>query len=252
MSGGGLLDKKITSYKDFQFDKNAQVFVSAVYNKDAVFDSLERKGFSKWEPEKLGTYVWCPTWMGDASIPPCYEILNWEDNEVKYNMSPETAGDWDYRYRVLVSNLPDKYDSVMDCGAGSMSLKGMIKPDAKYYPIDNTSRNEETIVCDFNAGCFPNIHTDIAFLCGILEYIIDPEGFIGELASHCTSVYLSYNTLDKFPDIKTRLLKGWKNHLLVGDIIKLFHENDFEVKRHLYTDKTESFLIFAKADEINE
>lgn len=225
----------------------SRIFISELYNIDPIINFLQGCGYRPLNPNKPTGYIWAPNWFGDSFTPSCYHLKNWQDNEPKYDFTPYSSGNWDYRYMLLASNLPITVKSVIDCGAGSMSLKGILNDTIAYYPIDNVRRSEETIVFDFDSGdSFPDIYADAAFLCGILEYIVCSDSFIKDLSQHVASVYLSYNTIDKFPDIQERLYKGWRNHFTIGDIIKLFRQNGFYLRNQIYSDRVESYLVFDK------
>lgn len=239
------MGKEIISKDEIRSSGISRIFISEIYNINPIVWELRKQGFELLEPDRSKGYIWAPNWFGDSITPSCYQLKEWKENEGKYDFTPYAAGSWDYRYEVLASNLSDTVESVMDCGAGSMSLKKMLGGEIAYYPIDNTRRSEETIVYDFDSGEeFPDVHADAAFLCGILEYIVHSDAFIKQLSLHCSSIYLSYNTIDKFSDIQERLYKGWRNHFTIGDLIKLFQRNGFFLRTQIYTDRIESYLVF--------
>lgn len=136
-----------------------------IVNKQHSFKELEMKGY------QASNYCWAPEWIGDANIPSCYKLTSWNEREKIYDFS-KTDGPWDYRYGYLISMIDDNCISVMDMGAGNMSLKKMLDMKIRYYPVDNVSRCSETIVCDFNKSEFPQLNVYTIVCAGILEYIL--------------------------------------------------------------------------------
>lgn len=227
---------------------NAFIVVSNIVNKQKAFGKLEAYGYLK-----NIDYVWGPEWFGDENLPSCYEIKSWEQNEREHAYFRQ-KGLWDYRYRELLTFLSSECKSVMDCGAGNMSLKRMLDPEIEYYPVDNVQRYPETIVCDFNKNEFPDIYVDAVFACGILEYIAVTETFIKNMCAHCKMVLLSYCTLNVASGISERLALGWKNHFTEGEIVKMFFSNNFELKEEVFVEKDGIYLVFCsvkdKTDDI--
>lgn len=221
-------------------DKDVFIIVSNIVNKQKSFKVLEVNGYVKGRD-----FVWGPDWLGDENLPACYPIKSWEENAYKYNFSGED-GPWDNRYRELITLLDAECNSIMDCGAGNMSLKRMLNTKIKYIPVDNVPRNKEIIICDFNKGEFPEIHVDTAIASGILEYIIFPEKFIMNLCDHSKKVILSYCSLHMRPNISYRMSLGWKNHLTEGEIVKLFYQNGFILDEELYINTSGLYLSFKK------
>ena len=230
--------KMINDTAYLQKEKDVFIIVSNVRNKQKAFKILEFYGYVKNQD-----FVWGPDWFGDDKLPACYSIKSWEENEHKYNFNKE-EGPWDNRYKELLTFLDVGCHSIMDCGAGNMSLKRMLNTDIKYVPVDNVPRYKETIVCDFNQGEFPDICVDVAFASGILEYITLPEKFIKNLCEHSKKVILSYCSLHMRPNISYRLSLGWKNHFTEGEIVKMFYQKGFILEDELYVDSGGLYLSF--------
>lgn len=223
-----IREKPVKSFEYLEDNKSVFIIVSNIINKQKSFKRLDLAGYVKGE-----NYVWGPDWLGDENVPSCYEMSSWEENEERHHYFAED-GLWDHRYRELLPFLMQDCHTIMDLGAGSMSLKKMLKPGIRYYPIDNVLRYRETIVCDFNKKEFPDICVDTIFACGILEYITVPEYFIKEICNHCNQVLLSYCTLNMRPEISKRLKLGWKNHFTEGEIVKQFLLNGFILENEIY------------------
>ena len=217
-------------------------FVSSVYLKERTFRVLEDRGLM------YGTdFIWAPEWIGQPFIPACYPSSTWEDKEQTYDFSGQ-EGPWDYRYRILLDYLPRKFRSVMDCGAGNMSLRRMLPPPRiVYYPVDYKPNYPQTIVCDFNQGEFPALKVDAVFMCGILEYIENPVRLLENVCRHSRIVLMTYNALSPTIQMAQRCLLGWKSHMTAGDIVSIFENNKFRLVKELYADAPETYLVFEKS-----
>src|SRR5882672_6229357 len=62
---------------------------------------------------------------------------------------------WDDRNQTIANLIP-RGSSVLDVGCGSQSLKNHLKGACKYQPCDLIKSTPDVIVCDFNAGFFPD------------------------------------------------------------------------------------------------
>lgn len=238
--GDTYLGKRIRDYDWLLKQEKVFIFVSNVVNKSKAINRLSRDGYKKGQD-----FVWAPEWYGDKLLPPCYPLRSWEDNECKYDFSGQ-AGPWDHRYKELLTLMPEDARSVMDCGAGNMSLKRYLDDEILYYPIDKTKKYPETNVCDFNSGSFPDIYSDVAFLCGILEYISCPEIFLRKLCQHSKTVLIAYCSLHMCPEISVRMLNGWKNHFTTGELVKIFGGNGYYLFDEIYEEKGGIYLRFDK------
>lgn len=216
-------------------------FVSSIYLKEQIFQVLEDRGLIYGID-----FIWAPEWEGQSSVPACYPSSTWEDKEQTYDFSGR-EGPWDYRYKILLDYLPRKFYSVMDCGAGNMSLQRMLPPYVAYFPVDYKPNYPQTIVCDFNQGEFPTLKVDAVFMCGILEYIENPAGFLKIVCQHSRIILMSYNTLSPAIQMMQRRLLGWKSHMTTGDIVSIFEDNKFRLVKELYADAPETYLIFEKS-----
>lgn len=232
--------KKVKTFTELLEEKEVFIVVSVIVNKQRAFRLLEAHGYVQKRD-----FVWAPEWFGREGLPACYSINSWEENAHKYNFEGK-EGPWDDRYRELITLLDTNCRTLMDCGAGNMSLKRMINSEIKYYPVDNIPRYSETIVCDFNREDFPDIYVDTIVACGILEYVILPEEFIKKMCEHSNTVLLSYCSLQMRSDISYRLSLGWKNHLTEGEIVKMFFQNGFVIKDEIYVDSGQLYLGFER------
>lgn len=223
--------------------KNNYYFVSSLFLKERDFKILTDAGFIYGDD-----FIWAPEWEGNEKIPACYPSSTWADKETTYDFSKQ-EGPWDYRYRILLDYLPANCLSVLDCGAGNMSLQRLLPPEKKiaYYPVDYKQNYPSTIVCDFNQGEFPVLKVSVSFICGLLEYIENPSGFIKNICKRCDTVLMSYNVFSDKISMAQRRQLGWKNHMTTGDIVSFFQKNRFKLLKELRADAPETYLVFRKA-----
>lgn len=106
--------------------------------------------------------------------------------------------EWRKRIVALSSFITDEDKSVMDLGAGHMHLRRILNKDVLYYPVDYKKNTENTIVCNFNKGEFPEKEVDVICAAGILEYIEDPVWFLKQVTSHCRKLLLSYKGRERY------------------------------------------------------
>lgn len=129
---------------------------------------------------------------------------------------------WKDRIATMASyiSLPG---AVADFGCGMMWLEQMLGPSNSYLPIDYISRDERTLVMDFNAVPRPRIDAEIAFLSGSLEYVVDVKGFVGYLIeSGFKQIIASYCTVELVPQRKTRQQLNWVSHESIFTLLSLF------------------------------
>ena len=132
---------------------------------------------------------------------------------------------WDERNRLLGALIPGN-SSIVDLGCGAMTLKRYLKPGCQYQPCDVVRSSAEVIVCDFNAGIYPNLpmRYDYVVCSGILEYMRDPAGFLSRIPTFGAKTLLSYNPVARGETRLSRLGKGWVNHFRQDELEQLFKE----------------------------
>lgn len=145
-----------------------------------------------------------------------------EQGETQWSSSVEFDESWKLRIEIMARhiNVPG---IVADFGCGMMWLKPLLPPANTYLGIDCLPRTPETIVLDLNTGSLEGVDADIAFLSGVLEYIEDLDGFARKLkARNFRQIILSYCTLEKHPDMATRLNCNWMSHESLFQILGYF------------------------------
>ena len=121
----------------------------------------------------------------------------------------------------------------------------------KYIGIDYVSRGPETIVCDLNAGQFPDGMVDVAFVSGCLEYVNDPAWFIGQVARHCNICIISYCTIENFSQLSERRKNAWVNDMSQVKLIQLFAENKMTLISNQSTLSCNSIFVFSHACKVS-
>lgn len=135
---------------------------------------------------------------------------------------------WIDRTRLIRQWITDDIKSVIDLGAGGMSLKKMLPSNIVCYPVDYTSRCSETIVCDFNKKEFPDLKVDCCYCGGILEYVENVDWFIQKLHdTGCKIFLLSYSIKLEGQTRETRSENGWVNDFTFLELLDLVYSHGF-------------------------
>jgi hypothetical protein len=137
---------------------------------------------------------------------------------------------WKKRICLMSKLINENEKSIIDLGCGKMWLKKYLSSNCTYYGCDYRKRNKNTIICDFNLKEFPNIHTDVAFVSGCLEYIDDVPWFIAQISEHCNTLILSYCSMDKHNDIAIRRKRAWVNHYYEDELINIIQKTKCRVE----------------------
>ena len=122
---------------------------------------------------------------------------------------------------------------VLDLGCGAMALRQVLPNGCSYQPCDGVARDPSTIVCDFTAGEFPDAaaaEADIIAMLGVLETIVDVDGFLSRLRRTGRDVVLSYCPTD-FSGAADRQSLGFANHFSLYDLAVLFDRFGFRIER---------------------
>jgi hypothetical protein len=138
------------------------------------------------------------------------------------NISDQTL--WQRRNEIIAELIPPN-SSVLDLGAGAQTLREFLAPGCFYQPCDLVKRTEDTILCDFNSGLYPNIQGSFNYvICsGVLEYIRDPEEFLNRASSYGSNLLVSYSPyLSGQSKLRRSAYFGWINHYTKEELESLF------------------------------
>lgn len=158
-------------------------------------------------------------------------------DEVDYkDIEHDKQTDWELmrkRFKVISEWgwIPQNIKSVVDYGAGRKFIKEFLPDSVLYYPIDYINRGEDTILCDFNTGIFPNINTELSVCTGVLMYVEPARELIVHMCRHTERrIIFSFVALDSMPDIDARKRYGMCNHFTDQQIIDIFAGEGFDLK----------------------
>ncbi len=128
-------------------------------------------------------------------------------------------------------------DSVLDLGCGPMWLKEFLGPNNRYQGCDYLDRGPGTLVCDFNARQFPEVHVDVTFISGCLEYVEDVEWFIAQVAASAPKCVIAYCIVNPGDNLGRRRQNAWVNDLTEEDLIALMSRHNLA-----FREKGECFM----------
>jgi Methyltransferase domain len=121
---------------------------------------------------------------------------------------------------------------VLDLGGGRMALRNALPNGCRYQGCDLVARDEDTVVCDFNAGEFPTqaaAQADIIVMLGLLETIVDIDSFFTHLRFCKRDIVLSYCATDLTGKCDRAEL-GWVNSFSFFDLARLFDRFGFRIE----------------------
>ena len=131
---------------------------------------------------------------------------------------------------------------VLDLGCGEMALEGFLPPGSTYIPCDVVRRDSRTMVCDLNAGAFPeSVDADIVTILGVIEYLYDVPKFFAQLRQFGKPVILSYCPVDLHPETDRGSL-GWVNHMTRETLFSALAQAGFRIKWRERIDPMQTLL----------
>jgi hypothetical protein len=117
----------------------------------------------------------------------------------------------------------------LNCGRGT--LRRYLPNGCSYQGCDLIARDEETLVCDLNAGEFPTeaaAQADLLVMLGVLETVVDVDTFFTHLRFCKRDLILSYCATDLTGNCDRAAL-GWVNHFSYFDLARLFDRFGFRI-----------------------
>lgn len=182
-----------------------------------------------------------PKFLGAPNTPAARAVLPGATDTERWSNSANLEASWNARAKLAADFIPAGA-TVLDLGCGAMALETFLPPGCRYIPCDLVARDERTIVCNFNEQPIPSVPdtTHITFL-GVLEYIHDWRGFLGQLRAKGVPVIFSYCPAD-FTTHLDRASLGWVNHLSVNELSAGLNEAAFSVQSSMRPDSNQVLI----------
>lgn len=145
--------------------------------------------------------------------------------------------------------IPSGIRSVVDYSAGEGCLiKNFLPEKAVYYPVDYLDRGENTLICDFSKGEFPNIYAELSICFAMVMYTKFEEELIDNICEHTQKMSIfTAITWEGLPDVKVRRYSAMVSDITEQQIIDRFDLNNFSLKdKHYHTagNSTMTFFLF--------
>jgi len=134
---------------------------------------------------------------------------------------------WDSRTRIIATLIAPG-SSVLEFGAGRLTLKDALPAGCTYTPSDLVSRGDGTIVCDLNSDVLPDFppHAVVVFS-GVLEYVNDVPRLVRHLSRACQVFVTSYAVADTNRSTLFRRSCGWVNDFASDEFRRVFESAGF-------------------------
>ena len=121
--------------------------------------------------------------------------------------------------------------TVLDIGCGAMALEKSLPVGCTYIPCDLAARDERTIVCNLNAGEFPQsaaMSADLITFLGVVEYLTDPQSLFATLRKTGKPVAFTYHPTELTGHLDRPSL-GWINHFAHQEVINIIIGSGFKI-----------------------
>jgi hypothetical protein len=141
---------------------------------------------------------------------------------------------------------------VLDLGCGRMALRQYLPNGCGYQGCDLVARDDDTVVCDFNAGEFPSeaaAQADVVVMLGLLETIVDVESFFTHLRFCKRDVVLSYCATNLTGKCDRAAL-GWVNSFSFFDLARLFDRYGFRIECTAPIDSAQALMRLTPAERL--
>lgn len=133
---------------------------------------------------------------------------------------------WHERSMLMVRDIPAG-SSVIDVGAGSQVVRGLLAEDCKYTPVDLVSRSPDTVVCDLNGDGLPDLTADWLVGSGVVEYVFDVDRLLSWMASVAPRIVFSYELADEETRYYRRS-RSWVNDFTADQMRALLNRHGLE------------------------
>ena len=138
----------------------------------------------------------------------------------------------------------------LNCGRGT--LRRYLPNGCSYQGCDLIVRDEDTVVCDLNAGEFPTeaaAQADIVVMLGVLETIADVDSFFTHLRFCKRDLILSYCATDLTGNCDRAAL-GWVNHFSYFELARLFDRFGFRIACTAPIDSAQALMRLTPAERL--
>lgn len=165
----------------------------------------------------------------------------------KKNSSLHTS--WDER-TLLISKLIPSNSSVLEFGAGKMTLKKHIEDTCTYTPSDFVDRGEtDFLIYDLNATRLPllNKKYDVAVFSGVLEYVNNIPRLINSLSKDIPYIITSYAINELNSGTIFRRKSGWVNDYSSKEFIHIFTNYGYKCEKKIIWNNQRIFFFKNKS-----
>lgn len=148
---------------------------------------------------------------------------------------------WPERSEIIVNHIPQG-SNVIDLGAGMQQLKEILPNNCTYQAVDLFARDDDTIICDFNQGEFPDIEFyDVVVCQGLFEYIHDIKSFMTNFKNYSGKLICTYHI--KTPT--SEKADEWFNQYTLPNFCLFFNDAGFSLNFNTeLPEKQDNHLIF--------
>lgn len=128
---------------------------------------------------------------------------------------------------LMVRDIPAG-SRVVDVGAGSQVIRGLLAENCDYVPVDLVSRSPDTVVCDLNRDALPDLTADWLVGSGVVEYVFDVDRLLTWMASVAPRIVFSYELADDETRYYRRA-RSWVNDFTAGQMCALLSRHGLTV-----------------------
>lgn len=151
----------------------------------------------------------------------------------------DVSGSWGVRNperrKIAAKHIPCG-SRVLDLGAGTMLLKGLLSENCEYQPCDLFSRCPGCIVADFNKGEFPiEEQYDWVTLIGLFQFLDEPSDLLKKCNRIAKNAVVTYSPIIHEKLTRKELLwrrgEGWNNHFTLNQYLAVVTESGWEIEK---------------------
>jgi hypothetical protein len=165
----------------------------------------------------------------------------------RWQKDDSLALDWDSRTRQMAELVPPG-SSVLEFGAGRMTLASCLPASCSYIPSDIVKRRLDTFVCDLNISNLPEFpRHQVAFFSGVLEYVLDVPRLVAHLSANTQVFILSYACLEDHRNKLNRRSSGWVNDYDSEALEEILRKAGFKAD-YVGTWKSQKIFRFIRSD----